>query len=124
MEKLRAYIREVMHQKNLRAIDIEAQSDGNITDSYISDILSGKTKNISVDKVNALAQGMGMSSIEVFKMASGDNLQEENDEWSKVDILKTIGALLYDPGLARIAIALVNADPAKIKAIQKILAKK
>ena len=39
--------------------------------SHIFDILSGKTKHISVDKLNALALGLGVDRVELFKIASG-----------------------------------------------------
>jgi transcriptional regulator with XRE-family HTH domain len=71
MEKLREYVRSVMAQKGLSVPDIAKQSGGTIKASYIFDILSGKTKYISVDKLNALALGLGVDSVELFKVASG-----------------------------------------------------
>jgi hypothetical protein len=75
MDKLREYLRSVVKVKGKRTgipvAQIARQSGGTITDSYIFDILSGKTKHISVDKLEALALGLGMDSIELFKIAIG-----------------------------------------------------
>lgn len=70
MEKLREYIRKIKEQGTPVA-QIARQSEGEITDSYIFDILSGKTKHISVDKLVALAKGLGMDSVELFKLTIG-----------------------------------------------------
>jgi transcriptional regulator with XRE-family HTH domain len=71
MEKLREYIRKVIEQKGLSVPEIAKQSGGGIKTSYIFDILSGKTKHISVTKLNALALGLGVDSVELFKITSG-----------------------------------------------------
>ena len=71
MEKLREYLRAVMEQKGLSVPEIERRSNRTIKQSYLFDILSGKTKYISVDKLNALALGIGVDSVELFKIASG-----------------------------------------------------
>ena len=71
MEKLRKYLKRIMKERNLLKSQIERQSGGEITDSYIGDILSGKTKHISIDKLQALALGLQMDSVELFKIACG-----------------------------------------------------
>lgn len=71
MEKLREYLRAVMKQKGISVPEIQKRSGGTIKSSYIFDILSGKTKYISVDKLNALAKGLDVDSVELFKAASG-----------------------------------------------------
>ena len=71
MDKLREHLRAVMEQKGLSVPEIEKHSNRTIGQSYIFDILSGKTKYISVDKLNALALGLGVDSVELFKVASG-----------------------------------------------------
>lgn len=71
MDKLRQYIKEVMDKRGVSVTDIARQSGGAIKRSYIFDILSGKTKYISVDKLQALALGLQMDSVELFKIATG-----------------------------------------------------
>ena len=71
MERLRKYLKQKMKEQDLKKAQIERQSRGTITDSYLSDILSGKTKHISVEKLEALAFGLQMDSIELFKIVTG-----------------------------------------------------
>ncbi len=71
MEKLRKYLKQTMKERNLTKAQIERQSRGAITDSYLADILSGKTKHISVEKLEALALGLQMDSVELFKIVTG-----------------------------------------------------
>jgi len=63
LKALRDYIEKVLAQKNLSRLQVEKRSKGKITDSYIKDILDGKTKSISVEKLNALAQGLGVPGL-------------------------------------------------------------
>jgi transcriptional regulator with XRE-family HTH domain len=71
MEKLRNYVRSVMEQKGLSVPEISKRSGGKIKPAYIFDILSGKTKYISVEKLNALAKGLDVDGVELYKAASG-----------------------------------------------------
>jgi len=123
MEELRAYIREVMHRKNIKGIDIEARSGGQITNSYISDIINGKTKSISVEKVNALAKGMGVDSFEVFQAASGVAIIRKDDPWPSHALVTAIQRIVYTPELTQIVQKLLSLKPAKLKALLKRLEK-
>lgn len=71
MQKLRAYLKKVVKVDGTPVAHIARQSGGTITDSYIFDIMSGKTKHISVDKLQALALGLGIDSVELFKITIG-----------------------------------------------------
>jgi transcriptional regulator with XRE-family HTH domain len=71
MERLIEFIRAVMKQKGISVPEIAKRSGGTIKASYIFDILSGKTRHISVTKLNALAKGMDVDSVELFRAASG-----------------------------------------------------
>lgn len=71
MEKLRTFLERTMKERSLSKAQIERQSGGEITDSYLADILSGKTKYISVEKLQALALGLQMDSVELFRITTG-----------------------------------------------------
>jgi transcriptional regulator with XRE-family HTH domain len=80
MRALRDYIVKTIAQKNLSRLEVQRRSDGKITDSYIKDILDGKTKSISVDKLNALAEGLGVTGIELYRIASGEKPECETQD--------------------------------------------
>ena len=124
MKELRAYIREMMRVKNLRGIDVEARSRRKITDSYLSDILHGKTKNISVEKVNALAEGLGVDSWEVFQAASGHKTVHDADAlWPSYTLVRTMETVMSNPDLTAVLKALVLMKPSKLKALRKQIEK-
>lgn len=77
MKALREYIEKTLAQKNLSRLQVEKRSKGKITDSYIKNILDGKTKTISVDKLNALAEGLGVSGLELYRVVSGDKVEHD-----------------------------------------------
>ena len=122
MEELIKLIRLVMQEKGLSVLQIQKRSREKIKDSFISDILSGKTKTISVEKVHALAEGLGVNSIEVFKAASGEAIDFTNTEpWPPKKLLKTMEQVVDNPQLTKIMQSLPKMKPARIDAILKIV---
>lgn len=125
MDELIKLINRVMDQKELSVLQIEKRSGGKIKDSFIFDILKGKTKTLSVEKVHALAEGLGISALDVFKAASGDVVKFEYSEpWPAGTLLKTMEAIVNDPELSHILKSLARAKPARIKAVRKVLEEK
>ena len=57
-EKLADYVRRAMKQKQLKLREVEKRSGGDITNGYISGIITGRISNVSVSKLQALAKGV------------------------------------------------------------------
>lgn len=70
-ESLSDYVERVMRQKNLSVRDVKERAGGKIAASYISRIINGKVKNLSVDKIVILAKGLDANVHELFAVASG-----------------------------------------------------
>ena len=70
-EDLSLYIRDVMNAKGLTQKDVQKKSGGRITDGYVASILTGRASNPSVDKIKALADGLGVDVNELFHVAAG-----------------------------------------------------
>ena len=122
MEELIKLIQQVMKEKGLSVLQIQKRSGDKIKDSFIFDILKGKTKTLSVEKVHALAEGLGVDSIDVFKAASGKAVKFINTEpWPPKMVLKTMEQVVDSPQLTKIMLSLSKMKPAKIKAILKIV---
>lgn len=75
-ENLRAFVERVMHQKGLsiREVQEHASRKGPIAASYISRIITGKVRNLSVDRVVALAEGLGVNPFEFLLLLTVHNL--------------------------------------------------
>lgn len=68
---LAGYLKWVMRTKGLSQKDVERISGGRITGGYVATIASGRARNVSVDKLKALADGIGVDVDELFYVASG-----------------------------------------------------
>lgn len=124
MEELRQYIQQFLARTGLPRLQIQKRSGGKIKDSTIEDILSGKTKSISVDKLNALAEGMGVDAIELFKIASGKKaVFTHEDPWPSYVLVKSIEKIISDPDLTKAVKALLGLKPGQLKTLLKQLEK-
>lgn len=68
---LSRYVERVMKEKHLSRRDVKLRSGGEITDSYVSGIINGSAKNLSVDKLKALARGLRVREMELIRVAFG-----------------------------------------------------
>ena len=120
MEELRRYIQEVIDAKGLSLLGIEKRCGGRIKDSYVKNILDGKTKTISVEKLNALAEGLGVDALELYKIASGKQaVFQHDDAWPSAVLHQVIGQIINSQDLTVIVKELVTFKPAKLKALRK-----
>lgn len=72
---LSRYVERVMREKHLSRRDVRLRSGGDITDSYVSGIISGSAQNLSIGKLKALARGLRVQELELVRVAFG--LSEE-----------------------------------------------
>lgn len=75
-ESLADYVRRVRAEKKLSTTDVERQSGNKISDSYVTRIENSYVKNVSPEKLQALAKGLGVSEEEIFAIARGKSLGE------------------------------------------------
>jgi len=81
--ELGRYVERVMKDKHLSRRDVSLRSGGDITDSYVSAILSGGAKNLSIDKLKALARGLRVREMSLIRAAFG--FSEEPDDRRSTD---------------------------------------
>jgi transcriptional regulator with XRE-family HTH domain len=126
MDTLQEYLKKVMKEKQLSGVDIEKRSGGKIGDSYISKILRGQSKNLTVEKINALAEGLGVDSVDLFRAASGykTDFKSVDDQWMGHILLRFMERIVIDSNLTRIAKAVAQMKPKEIKNILGIIESK
>lgn len=71
LPSLADFVRRVMKLKGLTQKDVQRLSGGRITDGYIASISSGRASNLSVEKIKALADGIGVDLDTLFHVACG-----------------------------------------------------
>ena len=70
-EDLSDYVRRILAAKRLSFRDVQRQSGGRITQGYVGAIVHGRYANPSVEKLKALAAGLGESEEVLFRVARG-----------------------------------------------------
>lgn len=94
-EDLGRYVRRTMSQKQLKVRDVELQSGGQISNGYVSGIMSGSVTNLSIDKVKALALGLGVDVHEVLDVICGPSARAgtrlDSPHWQEfLDLMQRI----------------------------------
>ena len=109
METLAEYVNRVMKEKNLKALDVEARATElghKITDTYVTNIMRGINKNLSIEKLIALADGLDVDKVELFKVAAG--IEESSEIWTVQSLIVVIQRIF-------------RLKPAEIKQVKKVL---
>ena len=81
-QQLGEYVKWVMKLKGLTQKDVQRLSGGKITDGYVASITTGRAGNLSVEKLKALADGLGVDLDDLFHVAS--HQPERLDERAKL----------------------------------------
>ncbi|HSE97099.1 MAG TPA: helix-turn-helix transcriptional regulator [Blastocatellia bacterium] len=110
-ESLSQYVKRVIEEKALTLHDVELLSGKRITDTYVSNILSGEASNPSIDKIQALARGLGVEPVELFKAAVGnaepDERVEREDLTQALMVVRMMEKLVLSEALRNIVRRLV-----------------
>jgi transcriptional regulator with XRE-family HTH domain len=69
-ESLASLVKRVVRQRALKLRDVERRSGGRITNSYISKIISGNIRSLTVEKLLALARGLDVDPHVLFTAAA------------------------------------------------------
>jgi transcriptional regulator with XRE-family HTH domain len=85
-EDLGQYVSRVIKQKGITVRDVQVRSGGRISNGYVSDIMSGKQSNPTVDKLAALAIGLGVEVRELFEAAVGPPAEGEGESLETIEI--------------------------------------
>ncbi|HMG34378.1 MAG TPA: helix-turn-helix transcriptional regulator [Blastocatellia bacterium] len=76
-DPLSIYVKRKMVEQNLSRHDVSVRSGGEIADSYVSAIVTGACCNLSVDKLKALARGLGVTEMELAGVALTGSMEPD-----------------------------------------------
>jgi transcriptional regulator with XRE-family HTH domain len=101
---LSEYVRQVMKLKGLTQKDVQRMSGGRITDGYVASITTGRAKNLSVDKLKALADGLGVDADALFRVACGrlEGIENSGGGPDVLMILETVQKAVMSPDVTEI----------------------
>src|SRR5215471_12485170 len=118
--ELSEYVKRVMKLKGLTQKDVQRMSGWKITDGYVASITTARATNLSVDKLLALADGLGVDYDELFHIASGAGTATDIRGRSSPDslmILETVQQVVMSPVVTQIlheVVSLSNDDRADV----------
>jgi len=92
-KKLAEFVRKTRKEKGLSTPDVERNSGNTITDGYVSQIENLYIKNVSPEKLTALAKGLGIAEEEIFSIVRG---KEPNPEAMVEERFKLISLKFRD----------------------------
>ena len=111
---LSEYVKRVMKLKGLTQKEVQRLSGRRITDGYVESITTGRASNLSVDKLVALADGLGVDASELFHVACGQQLDAAGRSRNVPDslkILETVQKVVTSPALTEILHEVVRLSP-------------
>jgi transcriptional regulator with XRE-family HTH domain len=126
---LTQYVARLLKEKRLSRRDVQVMSGWKITDAYVGSIINGRARNLSVEKLQALARGLGVDEDEIFRVARGavDSGPVDNrarDPWHSVRFLRLMERVVSDPDIKEIldiVVELSEEDRAIVLKIAKSL---
>ena len=110
------YVERVMKEKHLSRRDVKLRSGGEITDSYVSGIVSGTATNLSVEKLKALARGLRVREMELIRVAFGLSddrpVHRDVDQSHNLVLVDISRKILISNDVAEIVQAVIKLSPA------------
>ena len=125
-EDLRQYVKRTLKLKRLSLRDVQRQSGGSITQGYVGAIIKGTNSNLTVDKLKALALGLGVDEDEIFLVARGAQQEGErrarlSDQAQALSILDLLQKTISDAEMLHILDLLAQLSPASRGAVLKMV---
>lgn len=123
-DSLSLYVQRVCRQKGLSIRDIQERAGGQerIAASYISRIYNGKVTNLSVEKIDILAEGLGVSPFEVFAASSSARPVSGNDI-DPLRLLDTMQKAVANPGSLEVLEAWLQLSPEHRSKVRNLIRK-
>jgi transcriptional regulator with XRE-family HTH domain len=110
-----------MKLKGLTQNDVERMSGGRITDGYVASITTNRATNLSVEKLVALADGLGVDADELFQVARGLPEDEQTTSYMSdaLKILETVQKAVVSPEVTEILDEAVRMSPEQRRLLLK-----
>jgi transcriptional regulator with XRE-family HTH domain len=91
-ETLADLVRRVRNEKRLSLREVSLRSGGEIANSHISRIENGESTNLTTEKLQALAKGLGIPEEEIFGVARGRSASGDlkPEEWRLLNYYRGI----------------------------------
>ena len=109
-ETLSQFVQRIMRQKGLNLIDVERGSRHLISSSYIGRVLNGTVKNLTTDKMIALARGLDVDPYQIFAASYGEPPAKQ-DTANMLIVLDMMQKLVVNPEVLEAVEELLRMPP-------------
>jgi transcriptional regulator with XRE-family HTH domain len=121
-ETLAEYVGRILSEKGLSFREVQRRAGRQITQAYVGAIVRGRYRNPSVDKLKALARGLGEDEEEVFRVARGlsPRKQQVDDPAlprQMVEVLQLMEKIVVAPELLDLMKQIVALSPDELKVV-------
>lgn len=117
------YVRRVMKMKGLTQKNVQRRSGGRITDGYVASITTGRATNLSVEKLKALADGLGEHPDTLFHVACGVPEEPGGRATDHLMILEIVQKVVTSPDVTEILNEAVRMSPDECSLLLKSIKK-
>jgi transcriptional regulator with XRE-family HTH domain len=133
-ETLAQYVTRIIKQKGLKLREVEERSGGQITNGYVSSIMNGNITNLTVEKIAALAVGLGVDGQELFVASygqyeqAGDKVPRAAAPPDALFMLELMQKVVVNPTLMSMLQEAIQLSPdeqkAALKSVRRLAKKK
>jgi transcriptional regulator with XRE-family HTH domain len=121
-ENLSQLVKRVVQEKKLKLRQVEQKSGGKIARSYVSRIMTGDVRNITLDKLVALAHGLELDPHILFtayygRPPSSTDESQEVLEWGAVEFVEMMREVVGNPKLTEIVRAATKLWPEEYETV-------
>ncbi|HEY6329819.1 MAG TPA: hypothetical protein VI756_10810 [Blastocatellia bacterium] len=117
------YVDAVMKEKGLKALNVENNCNGAITDTYIKNILKGTATNLTVEKLQALAVGLETDEEALFRVARGLPPEPDLSEWPPESLSRAVKRIAGSTDFMRVIKRMLLMQPQQLKELWALIEK-
>jgi hypothetical protein len=122
---LSRFVRNKMREEHLSRRDVSIRSGGLIGETYVGAITSGTCTNVTVEKLKALARGLGIDEMELAAVAFGEAAESWKDDSAAADhsflLINVKKKVLMSADVAEITRQLIELGPRERSAVLKFV---
>jgi transcriptional regulator with XRE-family HTH domain len=118
------YVDGIMKEKDLKSPEVEKRSGNTISDGYVDNIVKGKAKNVTVEKLKALAVGLETDEEALFRVARGLPPEPDDQAWPPESLSRAVSRVVGSREFLKIVKRMIMLKPTQLKELLAFIERK
>ena len=118
------YVDAIMKEKELSSTDVERASGNTISDGYVDNIVKETAKNLTVEKLKALAIGLDTDEEALFRVARGLPPEPDDQAWPPESLSRAVNRVVGSREFVKILKRMILLKPLQLKELLAFIEKK